>query len=519
MRLRETFSFRGRIRRATFWGTWAVLTGVTLLNFVIAGMLMPSDPAQQAVGGLIAMPGLIAVLVAFCAAQVKRWHDLDRSGWMVLINCVPIVGGLVNIVCLGFLRGTPGPNRFGEVEGVAPAGGEPPALHPVPPAKPWSPGARRALIAVAVALVVAPTLGGLWWMLPGAGGPARKSWLMAKLGSAAECHAMGLRCRSGAGGFRADNAQAAAWFERAAQKGHVRAQYDLAVLKFYGLGLDADSAQARRWLEAAVQQDYAPAMTLLGLLHEQAEPGNATSFALWQKAASAGDPWAESLLGSAYLARSNPVEGDEALVRALFWLESARRHGVETVGGLLQHVWANVPEERVEAVTDQVFARLDRGADTAVDEFGTAASQTETTAPASQADDAAATALGNEVLDIVRGMADYVHISTLYAERSQSDPAWPNSDEGRAVGRYLQRMRSDALSTRPQADGDTLVIEYSVGGVTRREEGVRAGDFAHDADYRSFTIENIARNIVTAPRPLRVSTFLRDAEAKGEEQP
>lgn len=516
----------------TFWRLCLVLLAVLLVNFVFAGMLTPSDPAAAAVGGVIALPGLIAIGLVSLAMQVKRWHDLNRSGWMVLVSFVPIVGFIVNLVCLGFLRGTPAANRFGEPEGAAARatpGSEPPILaagaaSAAPPAIPQksrasaSRGTRWALIGVAAVLLLAPTLGGLWWMLPGSSWNVKKSWLMAKAGSTAECHAMGLRCRHGTDGFPPDDAEAAKWFEVAAKAHHPAAQYDLGVLHFYGLGVPVDRDRAREWLDKAARQDYVPAMTLLGLLEEQDLTESPAAFELWQKAAAAGDPWAESLLGSAYLARSNPVEGDENFVRALYWLETARRDGVETVGGLLRHIWANLPAERVEAVTEQVFARLERDSPEPADSAPPPATETgaDTSEPAT-ADEPDA-ALSNEVLECVRSMDDYARISTLYAERSQSDVDWAGSIEGRAVGQYLQRMRADAQSIRPRGEGETLTLEYSVGGAAHREEGVRAADFANDADYRNFVVGNIARNIVAAPRPLAVSAFLRDAEQQGGEQ-
>lgn len=529
-----------------------VVLAALLVNFFVAGAVMPSDPALAGIGGLIAMPGLIAIGLASLAAQVKRWHDLDRSGWMVLVSFVPIIGFLVNLVCLGFLRGTAGANRFGEPGGAVPraaAGGEPPVLSggPVPaaplrvppPARaPMSPALRWVLIAAALFFVIIPALGMAWWMLPGADWPTRKSWLMAKAGSANECYAMGLRCRKGADGFRADDAAAARWFEVAAKAYHPAAQYDLGVLYFYGLGVPVDRDRAREWLDKAARQDYVPAMTLLGLMEEQDLPLSNVAFELWQKAATAGDPWAESLLGSAYLARSNPAEGDENFVRALYWLETARRDGVETVGGLLRHVWANLPAEHVEPVTDQVFARLDRHSpepvataesQAKVEPTNTAPEKSEPTnaeptntekdaTPTEPSGDDPAVALRADVLENLRSLEEYTRISTLYAERSQAEPDWVGSDEGRSVGQYLQRMRNDAQSLRRTVEGDPITIEYTIGGAKHQMEGVRAADLVNDADYRQFVVESIARNIVTAPRPLAVAAFLRNAEQKGGEE-
>jgi uncharacterized membrane protein YhaH (DUF805 family) len=45
--------------------------------------------------------------------QVKRWHDIDFSGWWIFANFIPFVGTLGALVANGFIRGTNGPNRFG----------------------------------------------------------------------------------------------------------------------------------------------------------------------------------------------------------------------------------------------------------------------------------------------------------------------------------------------------------------------------------------------------------------------
>ena len=52
--------------------------------------------------------------LAICA---KRWHDVDKSAWWILIALVPVVGGLIALVFNGFIPGTPGPNRFGNPPG------------------------------------------------------------------------------------------------------------------------------------------------------------------------------------------------------------------------------------------------------------------------------------------------------------------------------------------------------------------------------------------------------------------
>ncbi len=54
----------------------------------------------------------VAWLIFGLALAVRRLHDIDRSGWWLLIGFIPFVGGIVLLV-FSLLPGTRGPNRFG----------------------------------------------------------------------------------------------------------------------------------------------------------------------------------------------------------------------------------------------------------------------------------------------------------------------------------------------------------------------------------------------------------------------
>jgi uncharacterized membrane protein YhaH (DUF805 family) len=45
--------------------------------------------------------------------EIKRLHDRDKSGWWILLWFVPIIGAIWALIEIGFVAGTPGPNRFG----------------------------------------------------------------------------------------------------------------------------------------------------------------------------------------------------------------------------------------------------------------------------------------------------------------------------------------------------------------------------------------------------------------------
>ena len=105
---RMFFSLDGRISRREFWlyGVLALL-GLALLGHALLGIArVRADTAERIVNLLLVWPAL--------AVSVKRWHDRDKSGWWVLINLLPVIGWLWALIDNGLLRGTPGPNRYGE---------------------------------------------------------------------------------------------------------------------------------------------------------------------------------------------------------------------------------------------------------------------------------------------------------------------------------------------------------------------------------------------------------------------
>jgi uncharacterized membrane protein YhaH (DUF805 family) len=114
-------SFNGRINRAKWWlGSIAVFVVLVVLMmvlmFAVGGSMTVGPDGQLQGGGTMSIISIIVYLAALwpsLALQVKRWHDRDKSGWWVLINLVPFIGGIWALIECGFLEGTKGPNKFG----------------------------------------------------------------------------------------------------------------------------------------------------------------------------------------------------------------------------------------------------------------------------------------------------------------------------------------------------------------------------------------------------------------------
>lgn len=143
------FSFKGRFNRARYWGATGIFALVTIAFVVLAILTLPPpadwSPEDSALILLfvVAFAAAIPLFISSLAIAVKRLHDRDRSGhWLWLfyfaspllsaIAEVSKVGGPVFLLAavvlsplafglsiwgfveIGILKGTNGPNRFGD---------------------------------------------------------------------------------------------------------------------------------------------------------------------------------------------------------------------------------------------------------------------------------------------------------------------------------------------------------------------------------------------------------------------
>ena len=103
-------NFQGRLNRQPFWIAtlvlWLVSMAVTFVTSILFG-------SQSAVTTFVQAVVALVLLIPSLAVAVKRYHDRNKSGWWILIVFIPIIGLVWYIVELGFLPGTPGPNRYG----------------------------------------------------------------------------------------------------------------------------------------------------------------------------------------------------------------------------------------------------------------------------------------------------------------------------------------------------------------------------------------------------------------------
>ncbi|HEV2748516.1 MAG TPA: DUF805 domain-containing protein [Allosphingosinicella sp.] len=120
MPLKRYADFSGRSRRKEYW-MFALFLAIVYAVLIAAMMAFGVLEDGGADGGLGLFSGTalvllvvfaLAIFIPSLAVTVRRFHDQDRSGWFVLLNFVPYIGGLIVLVFM-CLEGTKGPNRFG----------------------------------------------------------------------------------------------------------------------------------------------------------------------------------------------------------------------------------------------------------------------------------------------------------------------------------------------------------------------------------------------------------------------
>jgi len=105
------FNFQGRLGRLSYFGRSAL---AMILSMILAGLVffLLNTVAGEGVAGAgagVVMLGLFWVSITLLA---KRLHDINLSGWWMLLTFIPLLG-LLPLLYFYFKGGAEGGNRFG----------------------------------------------------------------------------------------------------------------------------------------------------------------------------------------------------------------------------------------------------------------------------------------------------------------------------------------------------------------------------------------------------------------------
>ena len=105
-------NFEGRARRSEYWYFYLmnILIFIALYIPTIIGAVSESDIIIITFSVIIVLY-LILTFIPTLAVIVRRLHDTNKSGWLILLSLIPL-GGLVLFIFY-CIEGDKGPNQYG----------------------------------------------------------------------------------------------------------------------------------------------------------------------------------------------------------------------------------------------------------------------------------------------------------------------------------------------------------------------------------------------------------------------
>lgn len=108
--LKKYADFSGRARRKEYWMFVLFYVIFGILAVVLDKVFKTSIEGEDY--GLIYMAYILLFLSPYLAVTARRLHDIGKSGWMFLINLIPIIGSIWLFV-LTVTDSQPGKNKYG----------------------------------------------------------------------------------------------------------------------------------------------------------------------------------------------------------------------------------------------------------------------------------------------------------------------------------------------------------------------------------------------------------------------
>ncbi|MDR1109527.1 MAG: DUF805 domain-containing protein [Deltaproteobacteria bacterium] len=105
-------NYRDRANRKEYWFFYIANTIVTTILSLIAYFLAISASRISVVFIIILILYAIAVIMPSICLSIRRIHDFNCTGFLLLLVLIPFVGWIAHII-FGCIPGTPGPNNYG----------------------------------------------------------------------------------------------------------------------------------------------------------------------------------------------------------------------------------------------------------------------------------------------------------------------------------------------------------------------------------------------------------------------
>ena len=114
MAFKKYADFEGRARRSEYW-YYTLMNIILMVSLQILIFVCAASDAGivSAIFGILYFIYALATLIPSLAVAVRRLHDIGKSGWMILVGLIPLVGGIWLIVLMA-TDSQEGSNEYGQ---------------------------------------------------------------------------------------------------------------------------------------------------------------------------------------------------------------------------------------------------------------------------------------------------------------------------------------------------------------------------------------------------------------------
>ena len=107
--MKKFFNFRDRASRSEYWYFQLIFTIISIPLFIYEDSSNDAHLIYSGVSGIL----VLILFIPALSVSVRRLHDINKSGWFVLISAIPFIGWIILAVML-IDEGTLGKNKFGK---------------------------------------------------------------------------------------------------------------------------------------------------------------------------------------------------------------------------------------------------------------------------------------------------------------------------------------------------------------------------------------------------------------------
>lgn len=101
-------TFSGRANRPEYWYSTLFIFLANIISAIVDRVLIYDNFGYDLMSPIVTL----VLFIPSLSVSVRRLHDIDRTGWWLLLGLIPILGWIVLIV-FACQKGTAGANRFG----------------------------------------------------------------------------------------------------------------------------------------------------------------------------------------------------------------------------------------------------------------------------------------------------------------------------------------------------------------------------------------------------------------------